>query len=97
MIQANSYDTICHEHLEYYSITVLKSLLAKHEFVIFDADLNDSNGGSHRLYVCNKRSSIKINANKVSSLLEKEKKYIFMVLLQKEMFYYNIVILTLRK
>ncbi len=74
MIQANSYDTICHEHLEYYSITVLKSLLAKHEFVIFDADLNDSNGGSHRLYVCNKRSSIKINANKVSSLIEKEKK-----------------------
>ena len=27
MLKNNSYDTICHEHLEYYSLSVLKYLL----------------------------------------------------------------------
>ncbi len=84
MLKANSFDTICHEHLEYYSITVLKNILEQHNFVIFDAELNDSNGGSHRLYVCHKNASINIEVEKITSLLEEEKK---MSLLETTTFY----------
>ncbi len=50
MLRMNSYDTICHEHLEYYSLAVLEYLLKKVGLRIFDAELNDINGGSIRCY-----------------------------------------------
>lgn len=50
MLKMNSYDTICHEHLEYYSLAVLEDILKKAELKIVDAVLNDINGGSIRCY-----------------------------------------------
>lgn len=50
MLKMNSYDTICHEHLEYYSLAVLEYILKKAELKIVDAVLNDINGGSIRCY-----------------------------------------------
>lgn len=50
MLKMNSYDTICHEHLEYYSLAVLEFILKKAELKIVDAVLNDINGGSIRCY-----------------------------------------------
>ncbi|WP_373537131.1 class I SAM-dependent methyltransferase [Microcoleus sp.] len=50
MLKMNSYDTICHEHLEYYSLAVLEYVLKKAELKIVDAILNDINGGSIRCY-----------------------------------------------
>lgn len=50
MLRMNSYDTICHEHLEYYSLAVLEYLLKKAGLKIFDLQLNDINGGSIRCY-----------------------------------------------
>jgi SAM-dependent methyltransferase len=50
MLKMNSYDTICHEHLEYYSLAVLESILKRAELKIVDARLNDINGGSIRCY-----------------------------------------------
>ncbi len=50
MLKMNSYDTICHEHLEYYSFAVLEYVLKKAELKIVDAVLNDINGGSIRCY-----------------------------------------------
>lgn len=46
MLKTNSYDTICHEHLEYYSLRQIKFLLDKIGFKIIDVELNDVNGGS---------------------------------------------------
>ena len=46
MLASHSYDTICHEHLEYYSFAVIKSLLEMHGLKILDAQTNDINGGS---------------------------------------------------
>lgn len=54
MLQQNAFDNICHEHLEYYSMTALRNLLAKHALHIFDVELNDVNGGSFRVYVKHK-------------------------------------------
>jgi hypothetical protein len=57
MISKNSFDTICHEHLEYYFLRQIKWLCDKHGLKIFDYEMNDSNGGSIRVYVCHKESS----------------------------------------
>jgi SAM-dependent methyltransferase len=50
MLKMHSYDTICHEHLEYYSLAVVEYILKKAELKIVDAVLNDINGGSIRCY-----------------------------------------------
>lgn len=72
MLKVNAYDNICHEHLAYYSLKLLKSLLAEFDLEIFDVQYNDVNGGSIRAYVGNKeRHSIHPNVQKA---LEEEAK-----------------------
>ncbi len=48
MLRLNSYDTICHEHLEYYSLAVLEKILKLAGLRIFEVSFNDINGGSIR-------------------------------------------------
>jgi len=50
MLETNSFDTICHEHLEYYSLTVIEFILAKAGLRLFRHSFNDINGGSIRCY-----------------------------------------------
>jgi NDP-4-keto-2,6-dideoxyhexose 3-C-methyltransferase len=50
MLLQNSFDTICHEHLEYYSLAVLEDIAARADLRIFKAEINDINGGSIRCY-----------------------------------------------
>lgn len=56
MISKNAFDTICHEHIEYYCLKQFKYLFDQHGLKIFNAVSNGSNGGSIRLYVCHKES-----------------------------------------
>lgn len=51
MLKMGSYDTICHEHLEYYSLAVIEHILLRADLKLIDATLNSSNGGSIRCYV----------------------------------------------
>jgi SAM-dependent methyltransferase len=50
MLEKNSYDTICHEHLEYYSLAVIENILSRANLKLFRAELNGINGGSIRCY-----------------------------------------------
>ncbi len=50
MLEMNSYDTICHEHLEYYSFAIIENLLARADMQVFRVEFNDINGGSIRCY-----------------------------------------------
>jgi SAM-dependent methyltransferase len=50
MLELDSYDTICHEHLEYYSLAVLEKITAMGGMKIFKIGFNDINGGSIRCY-----------------------------------------------
>ena len=50
MLKLNSYDTICHEHLEYYSLAVVEGILQRAGMKLVSAELNDINGGSIRCY-----------------------------------------------
>jgi hypothetical protein len=73
MAETGSFDTICHEHLEYYSLTVINKLLELNNFKLVDAFTNDSNGGSISVVAAkstNKSLSISPNAE---WLLEVEK------------------------
>ena len=51
MLEMNSYDTICHEHLEYYSLTVIEKIVARAGLKVVRIEQNDINGGSLRCYV----------------------------------------------
>jgi SAM-dependent methyltransferase len=51
MLKMNSFDTICHEHLEYYSLAPMERLFAEHDLEVVDVTLNDCNGGSFRIAV----------------------------------------------
>ena len=57
MIKNRSYDTICHEHLEYYSLRSLKYLLDKVNLKIVNLSFNQINGGSIELDVTKKNQS----------------------------------------
>jgi NDP-4-keto-2,6-dideoxyhexose 3-C-methyltransferase len=46
MLDALSYDTVCHEHLEYYALEQVKWMADKVGFTIVDVEFNDVNGGS---------------------------------------------------
>lgn len=46
MLKANSFDTICHEHLEFYSIKQIDWILDFAGLKIVDVELNEINGGS---------------------------------------------------
>ena len=50
MLRTNSYDTICHEHIEYYSLAAIEFILARAGMKLFGASLNEINGGSIRCY-----------------------------------------------
>ena len=46
MLDALSYDTVCHEHLEYYALKQVKWMADRVGFTILDIEFNDVNGGS---------------------------------------------------
>lgn len=54
MLKRNSIDTICHEHLEYYSLKQIKLIADKVDFKIINVLFNDCNGGSFRIYFAKK-------------------------------------------
>tara|TARA_Y100000591_G_C21810819_1_gene687774 strand:+ start:35 stop:1060 length:1026 start_codon:yes stop_codon:yes gene_type:complete len=77
MLKLNSFDTICHEHLEYYSLSSLEYLMKKHNLKIFKVSRNKINGGSIRCFVTHKDNFIydkKNNYKLYNSLLLAEKK-----------------------
>lgn len=51
MLLQNSFDTICHEHLEYYSLAALEYIFKRARLRCFKIQLNEINGGSIRCYV----------------------------------------------
>ncbi|MBA3786823.1 MAG: class I SAM-dependent methyltransferase [Acidobacteria bacterium] len=75
MLELNSYDTICHEHLEYYSLAVLEKILKLAELQIFRVSFNDINGGSIRCYAAhagNNQSDNAENARFMNEIRQQE-------------------------
>ncbi len=51
MLEANAFDAIVHEHLEYYSLAVIERLVGEEGLEVVSAEINDMNGGSIRLFI----------------------------------------------
>jgi len=83
MLKQRAFDNICHEHLEYYSLSSFEYLIEQHDLKVVDVELNDINGGSFRIYVRKNGSSDELFATapyrdvcafRRESLLEYERK-----------------------
>src|SRR5262249_18168405 len=57
MLAQNSLDTICHEHLEYYSLAALEFIFRAAGMKVFAVELNAINGGSIRCAVTHAENS----------------------------------------
>src|SRR3990167_6862546 len=58
MVENTAFDNICHEHLEYYSLGSMETLLNRHGLEVFDAVETPINGGSFRTYIRHKGENI---------------------------------------
>ena len=74
MLRTCSYDTICHEHLEYYSLGNVEHILRETGFRILDIEMNSINGGSFAITACRDDSSLKNNSSLTDWLLGQEDK-----------------------
>lgn len=62
MVDRNSFDTICHEHLEYYTLKQIKYIADQVGLKIQDISLNDCNGGSFRVTLTHADSLIECSS-----------------------------------
>jgi NDP-4-keto-2,6-dideoxyhexose 3-C-methyltransferase len=71
MLERNSYDTVCHEHLEYYALKQIKWLTDAVGLRIIDVEFNDVNGGSFSV-VAARKSSRHVTSDRVEEILRQE-------------------------
>jgi SAM-dependent methyltransferase len=74
MLRMNSYDTICHEHLEYYSLRPVKDMLEQCGLQLLDVQMNAVNGGSFAVTAALVGSQLKSNHSVIDWLLDQEER-----------------------
>ena len=72
MLRTHSYDTICHEHLEFYSFKVVKEMLERCGLRVVDVQMNAVNGGSFAVTACKHAASHQSNEPIIRWLLQQE-------------------------
>lgn len=72
MLRMNAYDTICHEHLEYYSLGVVERLLSSNGLKVLDVQMNAINGGSFAVTAAKSNSKLRANQAVIDWLLAQE-------------------------
>lgn len=71
MLAATAYDTICHEHIEFYALHQIKWMTDRVGLRILDVSLNDVNGGSFAVTVGRAKRGEALSAS-VQQMLEAE-------------------------
>ena len=71
MLNTNSFDTVCHEHLEYYALKQIMIMARMANLSVFDVDFNSCNGGSFRVFLC-QPGSYAVNSDKIVDVLKNE-------------------------
>lgn len=77
MVERNSFDTVCHEHLSYYGMRQLKYIMDQSNLKIIDFEFNDVNGGSISLVVANKDSIYEECSERLNLILQSEVLYAY--------------------
>ena len=73
IIKYKMFDTICHEHLEYYSTAVLLNMINDNNLKLIDIKKNKINGSSNQYYISKKNASHKINKKIIKKIILSEK------------------------
>lgn len=74
MLRTVSYDTICHEHLEYYSLGVVQKILDAADMKVVDVQMNAINGGSFAVTAARKTATVPVNSAVIDWLLGQEER-----------------------
>jgi NDP-4-keto-2,6-dideoxyhexose 3-C-methyltransferase len=72
MLKMNSYDTVCHEHLEFYALHQIKWMTDRVGLKIVDVEFNDINGGSFSIMVAKSHGDLTV-APSVQKILDDER------------------------
>jgi SAM-dependent methyltransferase len=72
MVKMMGYDTVCHEHLEYYSLRQIKWMTDRCGLKVLDVEFNDTNGGSFAVTVARQSSAYPENRAQLKELLRDE-------------------------
>jgi NDP-4-keto-2,6-dideoxyhexose 3-C-methyltransferase len=72
MLSANAYDTVCHEHLQYYSLRQIKWMTDRCGFKIVDVVTNAVNGGSFAVTVARQESKRAEATDEIERMLADE-------------------------
>jgi NDP-4-keto-2,6-dideoxyhexose 3-C-methyltransferase len=72
MLETTGYDTICHEHLEYYALAQVEWMMKRSGLRIIDVELNDANGGSFAVTVCKTDATHHARPNRKETILADE-------------------------
>ena len=63
IIKNNIFDTICHEHLVFYSTKIIIEMMKNNDLKVFNHEYNEINGGSSRYYICHSKANFKVSKN----------------------------------
>ena len=63
IIKNNIFDTICHEHLIFYSSKIIIEMMKNNGLKVFNHEYNEINGGSSRYYICHSKANFKVSKN----------------------------------
>jgi SAM-dependent methyltransferase len=73
LVEDNQFDTIYHEHFQYFSCLTAQRVLAHHGLELFDVDELKSHGGSLRLYAQRESTGSRPVEQRVHDLLDRER------------------------
>ncbi len=72
MLKTNSYDTVCHEHLEYYAMAQIQWMAERSGLKIVDVELNNVNGGSFCITAAKANAMVPVETAKIEKLVHDE-------------------------
>jgi NDP-4-keto-2,6-dideoxyhexose 3-C-methyltransferase len=72
MLDRLAFDTICHEHLEYYGLKQIMWMLDRVGLKVVDVELTDVNGGSFSVVAASRESNRRVETGRIAALLKDE-------------------------
>ena len=86
LLRTMGYDTICHEHFEYYSLRQIKWMVDRCGLKIVNVELNQTNGGSFAVTVARQVSSHPEAVTQIKQLLRAEETQVLNTAAQQRAF-----------
>jgi hypothetical protein len=72
MLEMNAFDTVCHEHLEFYALRQIKWMADRVGFKIIDVEFNNVNGGSFSVTVSKSHGDLTVVPS-VQKIIDEER------------------------